>query len=77
MQRGLIELLYQTAEIRDEDTDELLKLHMSHNSWSLLYTANTVLQQLHDDGGHLVITKTLDKIHLQFYWPVYEYRAID
>ena len=74
MQKGLIELLYQTAEIRDGDTDELLKLHMSYNSWSLLYTANTVLQQLHDDGGHLGITK---KIHLQFYWPVYEYRAMD
>ena len=31
-----------------------------------------MLQQLHDNGGHLGITKTLDKIHSCFYRPGYE-----
>ena len=32
----------------------------------------TVLRQLHDNGGHLGVHKTLDKVKERYYWPGYE-----
>ena len=33
---------------------------------------DTVLQQLHDQAGHLGISKTTEKVKARFYWPGYE-----
>ena len=33
---------------------------------------NTVLQQLHNNAGHLGIRKTMDSVKERFYWPGYE-----
>ena len=33
---------------------------------------DTVLQQLHNQAGHLGISKTTENVKAHFYWPVYE-----
>ena len=33
---------------------------------------HTILQQLHDSGGHFGVAKTLNKVKERFYWPGYE-----